>query len=100
MKQSRLLESITKTFSKKWFYFQDNDFGVQGKYRISSIDKTKNGYVIEVKLPLMERIKDKFKSKVEILIRHSTYKVLVMNDTNVKQRLKVFGINEFDVKDF
>lgn len=100
MNQTRLLKSITKTLSNKWFDFGDNPFGVRGKYKIVSITKNEDGYVVEVKLPFIQRIKEMFNSKAELIVRHQTYRVLITNDETIKQKLKVFGIESFDVKEF
>lgn len=99
MKQTRLLKSITKTLSNKWFDFEDNPFGVRGKYKIVSITKDGDNYMMEVKLPLTQKFKEFFKSEVNKLVLHETYKVLISNDETIKHKLKVFGIENFNVKE-
>jgi hypothetical protein len=99
MKNNKLLISISKTLSKKWFEFQDNDFGVKGRYKIVSITKDGDNYIMEVKLPLTQKFKEFFKSEVSRLVLHETYKVLITNDETIKHKLKVFGIENFNVKE-
>jgi hypothetical protein len=54
---------------------------------------------MEVKLPLTQKFKEFFKSEVSRLVLHETYKVLITNDETIKHKLKVFGIENFNVKE-